>query len=56
VFERIRNVDFGLQHSLGFGLRYGSAIGLIRVDVAVPLNRRDRDRGFQVWFGLGQAF
>jgi translocation and assembly module TamA len=56
VFERIRDVDFGLQHSLGFGLRYGSAIGLIRVDVAVPLNRRDRDRGFQVWFGLGQAF
>jgi len=43
-------------------LRYGSAIGLIRVDVAFPLNRRrfsdtrPDDRGYQIWFGLGQAF
>ena len=47
---------------MGFGLRYGSAIGLVRFDLAFPLNRRRlpdgrlQDRGYQIWFGLGQAF
>ena len=56
VFDRIRDFRLSFRHSVGFGLRYGSAIGLIRVDLAFPLNRRPDDRGYQLWFGLGQAF
>ena len=56
VFDRIKDFSLSLRHSVGFGLRYGSAIGLIRVDLAFPLNRRPDDRGYQLWFGLGQAF
>jgi translocation and assembly module TamA len=56
VFDRIKDFSLSLQHSVGFGLRYGSAIGLVRLDVAFPLNRRPNDRGYQLWFGLGQAF
>ena len=56
VFERIKDFSLSLRHSVGFGLRYGSAIGLVRLDIAFPLNRRPQDRGYQIWFGLGQAF
>ena len=56
VFDRIKDVGFDLRHALGFGLRYESAIGLVRVDLGFPLNRRPEDRGYQIWFGLGQAF
>ena len=56
VFDRIRDFSLSLRHSVGFGLRYGSAIGLVRLDLAFPLNRRPGDRGYQLWFGLGQAF
>ncbi|HVD76146.1 MAG TPA: POTRA domain-containing protein, partial [Vicinamibacteria bacterium] len=62
VFERIKDFSLRLQHSAGVGLRYRSAVGLVRVDLAFPLNRRRlpdgrlQDRGYQIWFGLGQAF
>ena len=56
VFDRIKDFSLSLRHSVGFGLRYGSAIGLVRVDLAFPLNRRPQDRSYQIWFGLGQAF
>jgi outer membrane translocation and assembly module TamA len=66
VFDRIEDFSLNLRHSLGFGLRYGSAIGLLRVDLAFPLNRRrifspdgrlvHEDRGYQIWFGLGHVF
>jgi translocation and assembly module TamA len=56
VFDRIKDFSLSLRHSVGFGLRYGSAIGLVRLDLAFPLSRRPNDRGYQLWFGLGQAF
>jgi len=40
----------------GVGLRYYSAIGPIRLDVATPLIRRDDDPEIVVYVGLGQAF
>ena len=41
----------------GVGLRYFTSIGPIRLDFAVPLDRRDRiDDAFQVYLSLGQAF
>ena len=66
VFDRIKDFSLNLRHSVGFGLRYGSGIGVIRVDLAFPLNQRrifdpegrliHEDRGYQIWFGLGHVF
>ncbi len=42
--------------AVGLGLRYFTDIGPLRLDVAFPLNRRDRDDIFQFYVSLGQAF
>ena len=48
--------DEGVQFAGGFGIRYFSPAGPIRVDVAFPLNARDVDDPFQLFFSIGQAF
>lgn len=51
--------EFGkdLQWGGGIGGRYLTAVGPIRFDVAVPLNRRNGvDDAFQILVSLGQAF
>jgi len=40
----------------GVGVRYYTAVGPVRADIAVPLNGRDKDDAFQVYFSLEQAF
>lgn len=45
-----------LQWAAGLGFRYFTPIGPIRADIAFPLNPRDSDDIFQVYFSLGQAF
>lgn len=41
----------------GLGVRYYTPIGPVRLDVAVPLNkRRNVDDAFQIYVSLGQAF
>lgn len=41
----------------GFGVRYNTDFGPIRVDIAFPLNRRKGiDDTFQFTFGIGQSF
>jgi translocation and assembly module TamA len=56
VFESVSDFTLDLRHSVGFGLRYDSIVGLLRVDMGFPLNRREGDRAYRVFFGLGQAF
>lgn len=47
----------GTWHSgAGLGLRYDTAIGPIRLDVAVPLSGPEMDENFQVYIGIGQSF
>lgn len=52
--------DFGTQDILygaGLGLRYYTAIGPIRLDVAMPVNRRKGvDDSFQIYVSIGQSF
>jgi translocation and assembly module TamA len=48
--------DERLQYAAGIGLRYYSAIGPIRADVAVPLNARDEDEPVAFYISIGQAF
>ncbi|MCG8653085.1 MAG: outer membrane protein assembly factor [Pirellulales bacterium] len=46
-----------LRWAAGLGLRYYTAIGPIRLDVARPLNRRDDiDDSFEFFISIGQAF
>ncbi len=40
----------------GLGVRYATAIGPVRLDVAVPLNKQEGDAGYGIYVGLGQAF
>lgn len=45
-----------LLWAAGLGFRYFTPIGPVRADIAFPLNPRDSDDRFQVYFSLGQAF
>lgn len=45
-----------VQWGAGAGLRYFTPLGPLRFDVAVPLNPRDVDAGFQIYLSIGQAF
>ena len=47
----------GIWHSgAGLGIRYNTAIGPIRLDVAVPTSGPETDEDFQVYIGIGQSF
>ncbi|MFY0692938.1 MAG: BamA/TamA family outer membrane protein [Paracoccaceae bacterium] len=47
----------GRWHSgAGIGVRYGTGIGPIRFDLAVPLSGPEDNAVFQVYIGIGQAF
>ena len=56
VFPRMQDFNLRLLHSVGFGLRYASGFGLVRIDVGFPLNKRPPDKSYQLWFGFGQIF
>ncbi len=45
-----------LFYSAGLGLRYYTAIGPIRLDLAFPIAKRPSDSAFQVYISVGQAF
>jgi translocation and assembly module TamA len=45
-----------LRIGAGPGLRYFSPIGPVRLDIGLPVNKRDSDDSFQVYVSLGQAF
>lgn len=45
-----------MRWGAGLGLRYYTAIGPVRVDVATPLNPRDDDDSLQFYISIGQSF
>ena len=63
VFADIGNVFAGqqiefdnLRYGAGFGVRYLSPVGPLRIDVASPLNRKWYEDTWQFFFTLGYAF
>jgi outer membrane protein insertion porin family len=61
VFDRVTNFDLGeLRGALGFGLRYRSPVGPIRIDVGFKLDRREIGGQLEprsvLHFSIGQAF
>jgi outer membrane translocation and assembly module TamA len=62
VFSTINDIDVGaLRAAVGFGVRYRSPVGPIRVDLGIKLDRRmlptgQRERPTALHISLGQAF
>jgi translocation and assembly module TamA len=60
VSKNLDPLNGALKFGTGAGLRYYTPIGAIRLDVAVPLERRtthpNPDDRFEIYIGLGQAF
>jgi len=53
----VPRIDAKQLQSVGCGLRYHTAVGPLRLDLAVPLNRREKlDPRFQIYLSIGQAF
>ena len=49
--------DFGaMRYGAGVGVRYYPGFGPLRVDIATPIDRRERDDVIQVYISIGQAF
>ncbi|MDB5505573.1 MAG: outer membrane protein assembly factor [Devosia sp.] len=45
-----------LRLGAGIGLRYETGFGPLRLDLAVPLNKRPGDPDYALYVGIGQAF
>ncbi len=45
-----------MRFGAGLGLRYYTAFGPLRADIAVPLNKETGDADFQIYISIGQAF
>ncbi|NMA97076.1 MAG: outer membrane protein assembly factor [Phyllobacteriaceae bacterium] len=45
-----------LRLGAGIGVRYYTGLGPIRLDVAVPLNKRAGDPDYAIYAGIGQSF
>ncbi len=61
VFERTTQLDLGeLRGSVGFGVRYRSPIGPVRLDLGFKLDRRTvgtrREGPRGIHFSIGHAF
>ncbi len=52
----VPNFKEQMQYAAGVGLRYYTAIGPIRLDVAAPLNPRKGDKPVALYISIGQAF
>lgn len=50
------DLDEGVRVGAGVGLRYYTPVGPVRLDIAVPLDKRSVDDDFQVYVSFGQAF
>ena len=56
VWATVNDVESTLLKSIGLGLRADSPIGPLRLDFAYPLDRREGDPEYKIYFGLGQTF
>ena len=56
VWETADDVDTDLAKALGLGLRARTPVGFIRFDVGFPLDRREGDESYKLYFGFGNAF
>ena len=56
AYEDFGDLGRDLQWGAGLGVRFYTAIGPMRIDVATPLNPRDDDAPMQFYISIGQSF
>lgn len=56
VWETTDDLDTDLSKALGLGLRARTPVGLVRLDIGFPLDRREGDESYKLYFGFGNAF
>lgn len=55
--EEFPDGSSGNWHSgAGFGIRYDTGIGPIRLDLGIPVSGPGQQSGFEIYIGIGQAF
>jgi translocation and assembly module TamA len=54
--SRVPQLGRTLLYGVGLGLRYYTAFGQLRLDLATPLHKRSADSPIQLYISLGQAF
>ncbi|MNK18400.1 Translocation and assembly module TamA precursor [compost metagenome] len=54
-FQETPNFN-NLRYGAGVGVRYKLPFGPVRADIAIPLDKREGDAGFQLYISIGQAF
>lgn len=52
VFPGLEDLRLGA----GIGVRYNTGLGPLRLDVAIPLNKKPGDPDYAIYAGIGQAF
>jgi outer membrane protein insertion porin family len=57
VFRRASDFTLtDLESGGGVGIRFDSPMGLLRVDLGIPITDRQRQRSSRWYFGIGHAF
>ena len=57
AMQHVKVFNKKMFHGYGFGVRYFTGFGPLRLDVGFPLaGRKKIDKAFQVYFGIGQNF
>jgi outer membrane protein insertion porin family len=56
VWRDWRDIDGRFRNGVGFGVRYLSPIGPLRVDVGFKLDRRPAESGYEIHFSFGNPF
>ncbi len=56
IYDDFKDYGQDLRWGAGLGIRYYTAIGPVRFDVATPLNPREDDDSLQFYISIGQSF
>jgi len=56
VWERWSDADLRLSTGAGIGIRWGTPLGPLRLDLAIPVAHKGISSGLHVYFGIGQVF
>ena len=56
VWETVDDLDTDLAKALGLGVRARTPVGLLRLDIGFPLDRREGEESYKLYFGFGNAF
>lgn len=54
--DSLPNLDGRVFWGAGLGFRYYTAFAPLRLDLAIPLNKRPEDNSYQIYISLGQSF